>query len=272
MSGLSWSQLIAVVLVVAGVRPVLVALGCPEAFASRGPQLLALAAYVGVVMHLRADDPPRRPWMLLSLANALVLAAALVRALAPVELANARWTLLVAGNIVGPLGMFAFARLLGGSGLAPALDRPTRFAVVGVATIATVHALAAIAARAAELTAPIDTRAIVDFSGWSVLALGDAASLGFAGLVVARLRGMAGAALARPYLVIALASGLFLALDVVLALGGVDGYAALAPALLHLPALAWGLGAGGALALIVLVRQARARTSIEPEPSRPAAD
>lgn len=190
----------------------------------RGVEVAAVALCSAVVAQFSPGDPPRRPWLVLTVALALIpvvrLASSFGWELAGVSLQN---LVLILGNLVFAAVMPAFARVLGSSDLLSERTGEARLkALVTISAIAAC-ALAFILYNFSELVGhgtpgTRDAWASVIASGVSTLS--DA--IVFAGglYLVWLLRPMVGGSLARPYLMMALGGAALLVVDVVLVSAG----------------------------------------------------
>lgn len=190
----------------------------------RGIEALCGLAIVMVALRFSAGDPPRRPWALLGISMALVPVVRLVShlgvALGDIKLAH---LVLIGGNIVMASSMIGFGRVLGSSELLSertAEDRVRATAFIGLLAAIALAVIGYNTFELAERGLPVGPGAWVSAIATSVSTLSDA--LVFAGglYLLWLLRPLIGGSLARPYLLIAVGAGAFLAVDIFLVTAG----------------------------------------------------
>ena len=190
----------------------------------RGIEALCGLAIVMVALRFSAGDPPRRPWALLGVAMALVPVIRLVShlgvALGDIKLAH---LLLIGGNIFMASSMIGFGRVLGSSELLSERTAEDRMRATAFIGLLAAIAIAVIGYNTFELAGrglPVGPGAWVSAIATSVSTLSDA--LVFAGglYLLWLLRPLIGGSLARPYLLIAVGAGAFLAVDIFLVTAG----------------------------------------------------
>ena len=190
----------------------------------RSIEALCGLAIVIVALRFSAGDPPRRPWALLGVAMALVPVIRLVShlgvALGDIKLAH---LLLIGGNIFMASSMIGFGRVLGSSELLSertAEDRVRATAFIGLLAAIAIAVIGYNTFELAERGLPVGPGAWVSATATSVSTLSDA--LVFAGglYLLWLLRPLIGGSLARPYLLIAVGAGAFLAVDIFLVTAG----------------------------------------------------
>lgn len=228
----------------------------------RGIEVASALAGGAVVAHFTAGDPPRRPWLVLTLALALIpvirLASWMQWSVAEVSLKSG---ILIVGNVIFAAAMLGFSRVLGSSDLLS-----ERTAEARVKAMLTVGAIAAcglafigynvfeLAARGVPTTRDAWASAIA--SGFSTIS--DA--IVFAGglYLVWLLRPMVGGSLARPYLLMAAGGAAFLVVDVMLIAAGATAQTDIADTTAKLiGTLAYSCFAAAALVQVALLRAGR---------------
>jgi hypothetical protein len=228
----------------------------------RGVEVAAALLCCAVVTSFSADDPPRRPWLLLAVALALVpvirLASAYDWAVAGVSAQN---LMLIAGNLMFASVMPAFARVLGSSDLLSERTGEARNRALLTISAIAACGLAFVFYNFGQLFgrgAPTSVDAWVGVIADGASTLSD--SIIFAGglYLVWLLRPMVGGSLARPYSMMALGGAAFLVLDVVLVSAGLTAQTDLKDASAKLlGTFAFSCFAAAALVQLALLRAAR---------------
>lgn len=186
----------------------------------RAVEILTAAVTVAVAVSFSAGDPPRRPWTVLAVAMA-ILPAVRVLSHFQVKLAGvaAAHVLLILGNIAMAAAVIGFGRVLGSSELLSERSAEDRVRATTVVALLATGALAMLAFPTFELVGrgmPATLGAWFAAAVIIVSTLCDA--LVFAGgmYLVWLVRPLLGGSLARPYLLIAIAGGAFLVVDMLL--------------------------------------------------------
>ncbi len=186
----------------------------------RGIEVLTALACGAVVAGFTAGDPPRRPWIVLTLAMALIPVVRLVSwlqwSVAEVSLKSG---LLIVGNVIFAGAMLQFSRVLGSSDLLS--ERTAEARVKAMLTVGAIAAagLAFIAYNVLELAArgmPATRDAWATAIANGISTVSDAIVSAGGLYLVWLLRPMVGGSLARPYLLMAAGGAAFLVVDVML--------------------------------------------------------
>lgn len=228
----------------------------------RGIEVLTALACGAVVAGFTAGDPPRRPWIVLTLAMALIPVVRLVSwlqwSVAEVSLKSG---LLIVGNVIFAAAMLGFSRVLGSSDLLS--DRTAEARTRAMLTVGAIAlcGLAFIGYNVFELVergmpTSRDAWAGAIASGFSTVS--DA--LVFAGglYLVWLLQPLVGGSLARPYLMMASGGAAFLVVDVMLIAAGATSQTDVADTTAKLiGTLAYSCFAAAALVQSALLRSGR---------------
>ncbi len=190
----------------------------------RGLEVITAAVLAGVVLKFSADDPPRRPWLMLLIAMALMPVIRLLGYYA-VEIQGLRVAhlLLIFANFAMAFAVFDFGRVLGSSDLLSDRTTRERRRVLAMLVLLTLAGVATLVYNTMELS----VHGLPQAAGaWLTLATNLVSTvcdvLVFAGglYLVWLLRPLVGGSLARPYLLLAIGAGAFLVVDVLLAGAG----------------------------------------------------
>lgn len=190
----------------------------------RAVEVFTAAVTGAVVLHFARDDPPRLPWSLFFVSMIIVPIVRLLSYLrvepGGVPLAH---LVIIGGNLVLVAAMLAFGRVLGSSELLSERTRDDRLrATAFVATLAlgAVATLAYNTFEVAERGLPTTLGAWVAATANLVSTLCDAFAFAGSLYLVWLVRPLIGGLLARPYILIAAAAGVFLAVDILLVAAG----------------------------------------------------
>lgn len=240
-----------------------VAFGGGDAW-QRGVEVLTAALCAAVVAGFSADDPPRRPWVALLVAMALIplirLSAWLGWDVFDVQVHK---LLLIVGNVFLVGTIVGFARVLGGSEL---LSERTGDARLRAALVVGALALCALAFIGYNVWELVQRGTPTTPDGWAgaissaVSTLSDA--IVFAGglYLVWLLQPLVGGSIARPYLLMALGGAAFLVVDVALVAAGQTAQTDLSDRTIKLiGTLAYSSFAAAALIQVALLRAAGRR-------------
>lgn len=228
----------------------------------RAIEVVTVIASGAVVASFTAGDPPRRPWMVLTLALALIPVVRLMSwlhwSVAEVSLKSG---ILIVGNVIFAAAMLGFSRVLGSSDLLSERTAEARArAMLTVGSIALLG-LAFIGYNVFELVErgmPTTRDAWAGAIASGVSTVSDA--LVFAGglYLVWLLRPMVGGSLARPYLLMASGGAAFLVVDVMLIGAGATTQTDIADSTAKLiGTLAYSCFAAAALVQVALLRAGR---------------
>jgi hypothetical protein len=186
----------------------------------RAVEVLTAAVTVAVALNFSAGDPPRRPWTVLATAMALLPVVRLLSHF-QVKFAGiaAAHVLLIVGNVAMAAAVIGFGRVLGSSELLEERSAEDRVRATTFVALLATGALAMLAFPTLELVGrgvPATLGAWFAAAAIVVSTLCDA--LVFAGgmYLVWLVRPLLGGSLARPYLLIAIAGGAFLVVDMLL--------------------------------------------------------
>lgn len=190
----------------------------------RSVEVLTALVTGAVVFHFASDDPPRLPWTLFFVSMVIV---PLVRLLSYLHVEAGgvaiAYVLLIIGNFFLAGTLVAFGRVLGSSELLSERTRDDRLrATAFVATLAlgAVATLAYNTFEVAERGLPTTLGAWVAATANLVSTLCDAFAFAGSLYLVWLVRPLIGGLLARPYILIAAAAGVFLAVDILLVAAG----------------------------------------------------
>lgn len=190
----------------------------------RGIEVLCGVVVVMVALRFAAGDPPRRPWGLLGVAMALAPVVRLVShlglALGDIKLAH---LLLIGGNIFMASSVIGFGRVLGSSELLSertAEDRVRATAFIGLLALIALAVIGYNTFELAERGLPVGAGAWVAVIATTVSTLSDALVCAGGLYLLWLLRPLIGGSLARPYLLLAVGAGAFLAVDIFLVAAG----------------------------------------------------
>ena len=183
-------------------------------------EVATVFASAAVVGHFTSGDPPRRPWLVLTLSLAMIplvrLAAWLHWSYAEISLQSG---FLIVGNVIFAGAMLQFSRVLGSSDLLS--ERTAEARVKAMLTVGAIAAagLAFIAYNVLELAArgmPATRDAWATAIANGISTVSDAIVSAGGLYLVWLLRPMVGGSLARPYLLMAAGGAAFLVVDVML--------------------------------------------------------
>lgn len=190
----------------------------------RSVEILTALVTGAVVLHFTHDDPPRLPWSLFFVSMIVV---PLVRLLSWLEVSVGGvalgHVLLIIGNFFLAGTLVAFGRVLGSSELLSERTRDDRLRATAFVALLTLSALATLAYNTfevAERGLPTTVGAWVAATANLVSTLCDAFAFAGSLYLVWLVRPLIGGLLARPYLLIAAAAGVFLAVDILLVSAG----------------------------------------------------
>jgi len=190
----------------------------------RGIEVLCGAVVVMVALQFSGGDPPRRPWGLLGIAMALVPVVRLVShlglAFGDIKLAH---LMLICGNIFLAASVIGFGRVLGSSELLSertAEDRLRATAFVGLLAVSALAVIGYNTFELAERGLPVGAGAWVAAIATTLSTLSDALVSAGGLYLLWLLRPLIGGSLARPYLLLAVGAGAFLAVDIFLVAAG----------------------------------------------------
>jgi hypothetical protein len=228
----------------------------------RGVEVAAAVLCGAVVASFSRDDPPRRPWLLVTIALALVpgirLASAYGWGVGGLSLQN---LLLILGNLVFAAVMPVFARVLGSSDLLSERTGEARNRALLTISAIAACGLAFVFYNFGQL---VGHGAPTSVDEWAKAIASAASTLSdaiiFAGglYLVWLLRPMVGGSLARPYSLMALGGAAFLVLDVVLVSAGLTAQTQLKDEIPKLVGtLAFSCFAAAALVQLALLRAGR---------------
>lgn len=229
---MSTPLLLALVLVLAGLRLAVDPLAA---------EVVGAVAAAFAATSFAPGDPPRRPWLLRTVALSLVVTAHALQRLGPVTAVRVDYLLLIVANIVGALALLDFLRIVRQSGLTVPLTRGERaiaLALVGAILGVVVWILAALALDSLrDLAVAVST-------------ICDAVVFIAAALLLRHVLPMRGGLLAQPYLLLAVDGLCFLALDLAHVLQPTPG-----PAVAPLGALGGAAGGAAGVVQTLLVRR-----------------
>ena len=190
----------------------------------RAVEVFTAAVTGAVVLHFARDDPPRLPWSLFFVSMIIVPIVRLLSYLrvepGGVPLA---YLVIIGGNFVLVAAMLAFGRVLGSSELLSERTRDDRVRATAVVGVLAVGALATIAYNTfevAERGLPTTVAGWISATANVVSTVCDAIAFAGSLYLVWLVRPLIGGLLARPYLLIAAAAGVFLAVDILLVAAG----------------------------------------------------
>ncbi len=225
-SGMHPATLLLVLLAAAGGRAVLdlqIGVFAGELW-QRTIEVITAVVTGAVAFQFAHDDPPRRPWTLFFISMAIVPLVRLLSFLhTEVSGVALAYVLLIIGNFFLAGTLVAFSRVLGSSELLDERTREDRLRATAVVALLTLTALAILAYNTFEVL----ERGLPTTPGAWVAAIANVVStlcdaFAFAGglYLVWLVRPLLGGLLARPYLLLAAAAGVFLAVDILLVAAG----------------------------------------------------
>ncbi|HEY8377719.1 MAG TPA: hypothetical protein VIK91_14585, partial [Nannocystis sp.] len=230
----------------------------------RGVEVVTAALCAAVVAGFHADDPPRRPWITLLVAMALIplirLSAWLGWRVADVQ---AYKLLLIVGNVFLAGTIIGFGRVLGSSELLSERTGAARLRAALVVGSLALCALAFIGVSVWELAQRGTPSTPDEWAGAvsnAVSTLSDA--IVFAGglYLVWLLQPLVGGSIARPYLLMAVGGAAFLVVDIALVAAGQTAQTDLTDHTIKLiGTLAYSSFAAAALIQAALLRSGRSR-------------
>ncbi len=218
MNGLKTSTLLiayGVVIVVVAVEQIL----GTTSVVNRVVEMLAFVSVLLTAVQFDSEDPPRKPWMLLAIAFALVplgrIAGYLSLEMMGVPLQHPA---LITSNLLYIAAVFSFGRVLRSSGLVPSLRDPENRGALrlGWALLITVSAIVIGIISKWAIEGTFDSAKA--WSGFGVAAfssIGDGAVFILGLYLVWLVRPLLGGSVARPYVLVATGGGLFIIINVI---------------------------------------------------------
>lgn len=190
----------------------------------RSVEVLTALVTGAVVLQFDHDDPPRLPWILFFVSMIVVPLVRLLSYL-HVEVRGVALghVLLIIGNFFLAGTLVAFGRVLGSSELLSERTRDDRMRATAFVTLLALGAVATLAYNTfevAERGLPTTPGAWVAATANVVSTLCDAFAFAGSLYLVWLVRPLIGGLLARPYILIAAAAGVFLAVDILLVAAG----------------------------------------------------
>lgn len=185
---------------------------------NRVVEMLAFVSALLTCVQFDRDDPPRRPWMLLALALALVPIGRIAGYLSLTAMGvPLQHPALIASNLLYIAAVFNFGQVLRSSGLVPRLRDPENRSALRAGWAITLGVAAIIVGI---IVTRVNEASFESARAWSGFAVSSVSSLGDGSVFVLGLylvwlvRPLLGGSVARPYVLVATGGGIFIVTNI----------------------------------------------------------